>query len=270
MAAVEYEPVYWDEPIYVRLVQPFEDHKPGSDIAVNGYEPNGKMFLIEPLGADHPEYLPASDVENGERLGARYAVMFNPSYRCWNCGGAKTVQAEHQDHWFTDPCPTCKGEGGLSRERYEELRFEWAVDELGDWMAAAQIESINSSENGEGTDFHGAECGISGSQYEQEIRTARQADARKALEALRAGEHFSALNAIVERFMPTPKPEFRVGDKVWIEDKQHSDGEILRFDLPTETYAVETESGEIVWTDKVHLVRRPAPIEPADDDDIPF
>jgi hypothetical protein len=86
---------------------------------------------------------------------------------CPNCEGGVRYDRDEIGRTTEDGCYTCQGNGKLTREAYDVIRYREMLDTIAGKVVDKMIQGANSDPEGEGWAFHAAENGLHPHEYTQ-------------------------------------------------------------------------------------------------------
>ncbi len=220
------------------------------------------LFTIYDHDSSQEHNIPATDVEDGERMLKRLHYQHRNTLRCGNCGGSGHRMVDEGPEYggaIRDACYHCGNTGEIDRDTWFRDRISHAASVLADAMTENEIRSANSNPDGEGFAFHAAENGMREYEYRQACYYENEGRAVEGL-GLLMDRHHSVLAVIVERFAPAPVPKFNGEVHVkWVSHSRNEQqvhyGLTIAFDEPTTSFIVETSDGKYVWVHQDSLVQ---------------
>lgn len=208
------------------------------------------------------QIIPATDVENGERMLKRLHYQNRNILRCGNCGGSGYRIVDEGPEYggpMRDACYHCSNTGEIDHKTWFQDRIQQAASVIASSVTENQIRSANSNPDGEGFAFQAAENGMREYEYRQACYYENEGRAVEAL-GLLMDRHHSVLRSIVEQFSPAPVPRFKGEVHVkWVSHRRNEQqthyGLTIAFDEPTASFIVETLDGKYVWVHQDSLAQ---------------
>lgn len=133
---------------------------------------------------------------------ANFLAMYQKSFEeflCPKCEGDGHRHVEEDGRDYQDPCYRCGTTGWVDAENHLHYRIERLCSVLAGDMLHKKKRAANSNPDGEGWDFHAAENGMRGYDYDQHVHMGLTDRVSRALSPMLADERREVLIALMER-----------------------------------------------------------------------